>query len=105
MKFSDIKDISRELSESIVTERMGPRVELDKTPSGATAVFAKSKETKMPYGAIWLSVLLVTLCSISLLFGIASISVLNVPMAIVLIVVGLLFGWLTYKSVGWTETL
>lgn len=100
MKLSDVRDISREMAETMTTEKLGPRPE----PVAATKDYSELK-LKMPYGAIWLSVLLTTLCCLAFLFAVATISVLNIPGAVVCLGLGVLFGWLAFKSIGWTETL
>lgn len=106
MKLSDVKSMSQEIAEKITTDKLGPRPE----PVAETETEPKHRHKpkhsdKMPYGAIWLSVLLTTLCCISLLFSIATVSVLNIPGAIIFVVASALFGWMAFKSIGWTETL
>lgn len=100
MKLSDIRDISREMAETMTTEKLGPRPE-----PKADAEDYSTLKTKMPYGAIWLSVLLTTLCCLSFLFAVATISVVNILGAVICLGAGVLFGWLAFKSIGWTDTL
>lgn len=97
MSLSEIVSLSKEIADQKTEEKFGP------APAKEPKNTETAPKTRLPHLAMWLTVLLITVCAITALFGVAGISAGNPIGAALLLASSAVFGWLTYKSIGWTE--